>query len=93
MVTYEITATVEAALTDAYEHYMRAHIGDVLATGCFLDATFERAAPGRYRIRYRAADRATLDRYLEQHAPALRADFARHFPTGVTIAREVWEDV
>lgn len=93
MVTYEITADVDPALAADYESWMRAHIADVLATGCFTGATFERSGTGQYRIRYRAKDRATLDRYLSEHAPALREDFARHFPTGVTNAREVWEDV
>jgi hypothetical protein len=33
---------------------------------------------------------ADLDRYLEHHTEALRADFAAHFPEGVSLSREVW---
>lgn len=88
---YEVTATVRDDLIPDYERYMRErHIPDVLATGRFTGASLTRSAEGRYRISYELADRATLERYLNDHAPALRADFARHFPTGVELSREVW---
>lgn len=91
MVTYEITATVDTGLVEAYERYMRQrHIPDVLATGYFQRAAFACAGPGRYRIRYDAPSADDLDRYLAQHAPRLREDFASHFPTGATLSREVW---
>ena len=92
MVTYEVTAAVRPELAGAYERFMREqHIPDLLATGAFVAASFSRSAPGRYRIRYEAADRATLDRYLAEHAPRLREDLLRHFPSGVDLSREVWE--
>jgi len=44
MVTYEITAIVEAKLVESYEDYMRRrHIPQVLASGCFRRAGFTRA--------------------------------------------------
>ena len=92
MITYEVTATVDASLIDAYERYMRDHhLPDVLATGCFEAASFSRSEAGRYRIRYEVRDRATLDRYVAEHAPRLRADVEKHFPSGVTLGREVWD--
>ena len=69
------------------------HLRDVLATGCFVDATLERAQPGKYRIRYRAATRDDVDRYLREHTAVLRKDFAEHFPTGVELVREVWTEL
>lgn len=94
MVTYEVTAIVDPALVEAYERYMRErHIRDVLATGCFRDASFARAQPGRYRVRYRAGSREELDRYLDEHTARLRADFVQRFPAGVELARETWEEV
>ncbi|CAN5891780.1 hypothetical protein BH24GEM1_BH24GEM1_13490 [soil metagenome] len=91
MVTYEITTAVEPPLVEAYEHYMRqVHIPDLLATGCFEGATFTRSSAGRYRIRFEAPSESDLERYLEAHATRLRADFASHFPEGVTASREVW---
>lgn len=94
MSTYEITATVRPDLVESYEAYMlERHIPDLLATGCFESASLERASAGRYRIRYEAPDRPTLDAYLDEHAARLRADFAAHFPEGVEVAREIWERV
>jgi hypothetical protein len=91
MVIYEVTAVVEPERAAEYEQYIRRHIPDLLATGCFTRASFEKAAPGRYRVRYQADMREDLDRYLRDHASRLRADFSRHFPSGVEISREVWE--
>lgn len=91
MLTYEVTAVVDAGFVSAYERYMREHhIPDLLATGHFVSASFATAGPGRYRIRYEAATREALDAYLRDHATRLRADFARHFPSGVQISREIW---
>lgn len=92
MITYEVTASVEHTLIAEYEQYMREHhIPDVLATGWFLGATFGRAAPGRYRIRYEAPDAESLERYLAANAARLRSDLQRRFPSGVALTRENWE--
>ena len=95
MITYEVNATIQdTGIADRYERYMTdRHLRDVLASGCFQDATFERAGQGKYRVRYRAAAQTDLDRYLEEHTATLRRDFAEHFPTGVQLAREVWTEV
>jgi hypothetical protein len=94
MIAYEVTAEMEETLAGRYEQYMReTHIPEVLATGCFQAAVLARSSPGRYRTSYVARTRADLDRYLETHTAALRADFAAHFPEGVTLSREVWDTV
>lgn len=91
MITYEITAIVEARLAEAYERYMRReHIQDVLATGCFQRADLASDAPGRYRMRYEASTDQDLERYLATHAARLRQEAATHFPEGVVLSREVW---
>jgi hypothetical protein len=93
-VTYEATLDAEPHLVDALEAYMRGrHIPRIFATGCFRAIRFERAGETRFRTAYQAAVRADLDRYLRDHTEAMRADFLAHFPTGVTITREVWEPV
>jgi hypothetical protein len=86
-----VTALVDAGRVTEYEEYMRRHIPDLLATGCFTAASLEKAVPGRYRVRYEASSQRDLDRYLRDHAQRLRADFSKHFPSGVTISREVWQ--
>lgn len=94
MLSYEVGATVRAELCAEFESYMRGrHIPEVLTTRCFIGASFAITGEGRYRTAYHVADEATLQRYLEEHAPALRADFAKHFPVGVELAREVWREV
>jgi hypothetical protein len=94
MISYEVTADVEESLVTAYERYMReAHVPAVLATGCFQSAILARSSPGRYRTSYLATSKADLDRYLATHTTALRADFAAHFPEGVSLSREVWATV
>jgi Domain of unknown function (DUF4286) len=94
MIAYEVTVEMEETLAGRYEQYMREiHIPEVLATGCFQAAVLARSSPGRYRTSYVARTRADLDRYLETHTAALRADFAAHFPEGVRLSREVWDTV
>jgi hypothetical protein len=66
------------------------HLADVLSTGCFVEAVLERASPGKYRARYVAESEKDLDRYLRDHTASKRGDFAKHFPTGVELSRDVW---
>lgn len=91
MITYEVTAEVREDLRTRYEVYMRdRHIPDVLATGLFAGASFMRGDDGRFRSRYLFTDRDAHERYLSTHAARLRADFASHFPEGVTLTRDTW---
>lgn len=93
MIAYEVTVDVDEAVAERYIAYMKQrHIPQILATGCFAHAELDRATATRFRQRYLAAGLADLERYLEDHAPALRADFAREFPAGVTLSREIWEE-
>lgn len=93
MITYEVSASVDTSLTETYETYMRTkHLRDVLASGCFIEAVLERAGPGKYRARYVARNQDDVDRYLRDHTAGLRADFAKHFPTGVQLSRELWTE-
>ena len=92
-VTYEVTAIVPPELAEQFEAYMRErHIADVLATGYFESATFSRN-DGKYRMKYVAPSRASLDAYLSKDTMRLRVDFYDHFPEGVDLSREVWDVV
>jgi hypothetical protein len=94
MLSYEVTIQLDdLSLANALESYMRGgHVAEVLATRCFLDGRFEQSAPGVYRTRYSVASQQDLDRYVEEHAPRLRADFQEHFPSGLRLTRTVWKD-
>lgn len=92
MILYEVTVTAEPHLRDAFATYTRTkHIREVLATGCFVSAQFASAESGAFRTSYVASTQEDLDRYLEQHAARMRADFAAHFPSGVAVSRANWE--
>jgi len=91
MVTYEVVLEVEAAIAGPLERYLRRmHIPEILATGCFREITFERASATQVRTRYVAANQVDLDRYLKEHAEHFRTDFRQHFPTGVSLSRQIW---
>jgi hypothetical protein len=94
MISYEVTLTLDdPSLAGAFNTYMREkHVGEVFATGCFVDAHFEQSAPDVYRSRYTVASQEVLDRYLAEHAPRLREDFHAHFPAGVRLTRAVWAE-
>ena len=93
-IAYEVAAEVREDLRSAFENFMvEWHIPDLMATGCFREAHFERAGTGRYRTRYEAFDRPSLERYFEEHAARLRAHVAEMFPEGLSFDREEWETI
>jgi Domain of unknown function (DUF4286) len=94
MLRYEVTLEVEPGLAATLEAWMRrTHVPDIGATGCFLRIRFDRASETRYRTCYHAATAADLNRYLAEHAPEMRDQFARRFPSGISVSREVWEEL
>lgn len=94
MILYEVILDVEPSSASAVEEHMRGrHIPAIFATGCFRRIRFQRASSHRFRTTYEAESAADLERYLRDHAPALRAEFLAEFPTGVQLARETWQDL
>ena len=75
------------------------HVPAVLATGAFTGATVTadpaEDSPTRsgYRILYRARSRAALDRYVSEHAPALRREHNERFGGAFDATRDVLEVV
>lgn len=93
ILSYEVVVDVVEEVAAAFETYMREkHIPEILETGCFVGASFERAAPTRFRTSYRGSQ-AGLDRYLAEHAAGFREDFMKHFPSGAVPSRNVWAPV
>lgn len=95
MVVYEVTADVDTALRDEYVQWLAAHVAEILALPGFLDAGVEEVVDpvpaGRVRVcmRYRLDSAGALARYLEQHAPRLRADGVALFGDRVATQRRV----
>lgn len=92
MIVYEITARVGEEHRERFENYMRErHIPDLCATGHFESAEMARSDEGLYRIRYLAAERSALERYMREDAGRLREEFVGEFPEGVEVSREILE--
>ena len=93
-VRYEVTLEVESALAEPVVRYLsEKHIPEILSTGCFRSIRLDRAGPTTLRTAYEAARRQDLERYLRDHTTAFRADFAAHFPAGVSVTRVTWSQV
>jgi hypothetical protein len=94
VIVYEVTVEVRPDLAAGYIEFMRdRHIPQILATGCFQWGEMHQAGPGLFRQRYLAIDRAALDRYFTDHAPAVRQDFQTHLPEVVSLSRAEWREL
>lgn len=88
---YEVSVEVpEGRAAEFVEYMTERHIAEVVATGCFRGASFVTSGEGHFRTTYEAGSRDDLERYLREHADALRHDFLERFPHEVRVSREVW---
>lgn len=95
-IAYTVTATLpdEALAREFADWLLAGHVSKVLAAGARaaevvrLDGP---PAPRRVEVRYVFSSRADLDRYLETHAPGLRAEGLQRFgpDRGVTFDRTI----
>jgi hypothetical protein len=79
MIIYNVTVKPNAAMADAWLHWMKEqHIPDVINTGCFEKATILRLIEvddgdgPTYAIQYQAVSKADYDRYIKKFADAMR---------------------
>lgn len=89
IVRYVVNHKVEPELVRKFEAYMRDHLAHVAETGCFLRGTLECLSDTDYRLVWLLQDQETFGTYQRVHAPALRQDFADHFPSGVVSTRDL----
>lgn len=99
-IRYTVTATLPTqALRDKYTAWLRdAHLQDVINAGAdsaemvLLDAD-PGEPPHRVQSSYRFTDRTAFDRYVNEKAPALRAEGLALFgpDTGVSFSRSIGE--
>jgi len=91
---YEVRLEADPSMAPAIEAYMRGtHIPEIMATGCFLRAHFDRAESGIFRTTYVAATRADFDRYIAEHFARFREAFLVRFPSGIIPARELFTEL
>jgi hypothetical protein len=79
MLIYNVTIKVAHAIAhDWLQWLQQEHIPDMIATGCFDQATTLQLLENTdeegltYAVQYRAASRADYDRYMTEFAPAMR---------------------
>jgi antibiotic biosynthesis monooxygenase (ABM) superfamily enzyme len=95
-VIYEVTLSVDRAIEAEYRNWLDEHIRQMRAlpgfTAAVLYDVLEPAPPaGQFTVcvRYRVHDQATLDLYLSEHAPRMRADGATRFGDRFRASRRV----
>jgi Domain of unknown function (DUF4286) len=98
MILYNVTSNVDQAVAEAWLFFMQTiHVPEVMATGCFVRSQICRLLGDEdsdgitYAAQYYCVDLATLERYQEEFAPALRADLDRRFPNQYVSFRTVLE--
>lgn len=79
-IIYNVTVNVDESIHDEWLNWIKIHIPQVLATGCFLEARFTRVLTDEqiegitYSIQYKAKNRQSLQEYYDKHADRLRQD-------------------
>jgi Domain of unknown function (DUF4286) len=79
MIIYNVTIKVQQSISDAWLQWLQEeHIPDVIQTGCFTHATILRllevddSEGPTYAVQYFAESKSLYNRYIENHAAAMR---------------------
>ncbi len=92
---YEVRASVQPEVADAYREWLEPHVREILAIPGFGGAELlaEDSEDGQrvWTVRYHLDSRAALERYLRDHAPQLRADGIARFGDRFKATRRVLE--
>jgi hypothetical protein len=83
-ITYEVALEPDAEILAEFEAWLEYHVDDVIALPGFTGATIHKAEDPESGaalrvVRYQLTDRRALDRYLEEHAPRMRAEGLARF--------------
>lgn len=95
MIVYEVNLSVDWSIADEYRTWLAEHVRAMLALPGFVDAQrFDVLQPpdagrAQFCVQYRLRDAAALDRYLAEHAAAMRADGANRFGERFSATRRV----
>ena len=97
---YEVSLEVEAAIAAEYSQFLEHHIPEVVGAGGFSSARRYRIADPSpdapvvcWVVHYLARDEASIERYVAQHAPRLRADAISRFGGRFSAKRRVLEEL
>lgn len=98
MVVYEVVATVKAERAAEWHAWIIPHIQEVVDTGCFVTSELEKiidppSSDVIFRVRYHSTSMQLIERYLSEHAPALRAAGIERFGEDVKTQRTIAEQL
>ena len=95
---YEVDLDLDAAIAEDYLAWLREHVAEILALPGFVDAQIQAVrdpAPEAGRVRlcvsYRLDGPASLEAYLRDHAPRLRAQGMERFGGRFSASRRVMD--
>ena len=96
MIIYEVRAEVVASRADEWQAWIVPHMQEVVETGFFTDASLEKVVDPQtervvFLVRYTSPSMHDLDRYIAEHAPALRAAGLATFGDDARTSRTVSE--
>ncbi len=83
MIIYNVTVNIDNSVHEEWLEWMKSkHIPDVVGTGCFTEGNIFRILVNEesgisYSVQYSAASMDDVNRYLKEHAEALRNDALR----------------
>lgn len=96
-ITYEVALQPDEEILGEFEAWLEYHVDEMLALPGFRGASIHKGedagsgAPLRI-VRYELEDRAALQRYLEEHAPRMRAEGAARFGERFRASRRIVEE-
>lgn len=83
MIIYNVTVNIDNSVHEEWLEWMKSkHIPDVVGTGCFTEGNIFRILVNEesgisYSVQYSAVSMDDVNRYLKDHAEALRNDALR----------------
>ena len=99
-ILYNVTVKVDSDMAKQWLAWMqKTHIPDVLATGCFLNATVFRLKYPRedegvtFAVQYRCEDMKTLEKYHTHFAGPLQQDHSERFAGKFAAFRTILEEL
>jgi hypothetical protein len=98
MLLYNVTVKIDQQIAEEWLSWMRSvHIPDVLATGCFQEhrlarlLSMEEEDDPTFTIQYLCPNQETLNRYFEDHAPALQRTHKERYHERFVAFRSIME--
>ena len=99
MIIYNVTFNIDNSVHEEWLEWMKSkHIPDVVGTGCFTEGNIFRILVNEesgisYSVQYSAASMDDVNRYLKEHAEALRNDALRLYKDKFVAFRTLLERI